>query len=58
MRRSGARSGWGEDSPLHEATLERDGWELTKFRPLEPSAEARTWQERLYWQISPTTSRN
>jgi hypothetical protein len=24
----GARSGWGEDSPLHEATLERDGWVL------------------------------
>ena len=24
----GSRPGWGEDSPLHEATLERDGWVL------------------------------
>ncbi|SUS05885.1 conserved hypothetical protein [uncultured Defluviicoccus sp.] len=24
----GARSGWGEDSPLHDSTLERDAWVL------------------------------
>lgn len=40
----GAHSGWGEDSPLHEATLERDGWELTNAgKAVEHSFDGPIW---------------
>ena len=40
----GSHSGWGEDSPLHEATLEREGWQLTNAgKAVEHSFNGPIW---------------
>jgi hypothetical protein len=40
----GKHSGWGEDSPIHEARLSRDGWNLTsEGRAVQHSHSAPLW---------------
>jgi hypothetical protein len=45
----GKHSGWGEDSPIHEALLSRDGWQLTN----EGKAVEHKFSAPLWYSFSP-----
>jgi hypothetical protein len=45
----GERPGWGEDDPVWEERLRRDGWALLSY----PTEEKHDFEAKVWWELSP-----